>query len=94
MKKTNAATESTAAAGRQLTFRVLGREPVTGTVKNPDATLGKVAAKVAAKLGIAGAFECVNAKQETISPQTRLVDLPDEEITLASDLTPAQGRWV
>lgn len=87
--KTNATTEPAAAQGRQLTFRVLGGEPITGTVKNPDATLGKVAAKVAAKLGIAGAFECLNAKQDTISPQTRLADLPDEEITLASDLTPA-----
>ena len=74
---------------KQLTFRVLGHEPLTGTVKNPDAQLGKIAANVAAKLGIAGTFECLDRNSETLSPEMRLADLPDDEITLASDLTPA-----
>ena len=78
-----------AARNQQVTFRALGREPVTGTVKNADAPLGKVAAKVAATLGIAGTFECLDTNSEVISPETRLADLPDGEITLASELTPA-----
>ena len=79
----------TTAKGKQLTFHVRGREPLTGVMKNPDAPLGKVAAKLAAKLGIAGTFECLDRNERTISPETRLADLPDDEITLASDLTPA-----
>jgi len=59
-------------------------------VRNPDAALGRVAAKAAAKFGIAGTFECLNARGDVLSPETRLADLPDEEtITLASELTPA-----
>jgi hypothetical protein len=81
-----------AGAERTLTFRVMGsRDPLTGKVKNPNATLGQVAAKVARKLGIAGTFECLNRKSEVLLPETKLADLPDgdTEITLASDLTPA-----
>lgn len=76
---------------KKLTFRAVGCKPVSGWVKNPDATLGQVSAKVAAKMGIAGIYECLDPKEEgkALSPDTRLADLPDEEITLASDLTPA-----
>lgn len=74
---------------KKLTFRAVGCKPVSGRVKNPDATLGQVSAKVAAKLGIAGVFECLDQKDNTLSPDTRLADLPVEEITLSSDLTPA-----
>jgi len=80
---------NTSTSEQTLSFRVLGREPVSGKVKNPHATLGKVAAKVASKMGLAGSYEAVNKKGEVLSPDTRLVDLPDEEITLASELTPA-----
>ena len=76
-------------AEKQITFRALGREPLTGVVRNPDAKLGAVAAKIATKLGLAGVFECINTREEVISPDTRLADLPDTEITLASELTPA-----
>ena len=81
--------ETERATRKQLTFRTLGQEPVTGWVNNPDATLGSVAVKVAANSGIAGTFECLDQKGQVLSPQTRLADLPDEEITLASELTPA-----
>ena len=80
-------------AQRKLTFRVMGnRDPLTGVVRNPNATLGQVAAKVARKLGIAGTFECLNGKSEVLSPEIKLADLPDadSEITLASELTPAR----
>jgi hypothetical protein len=81
--KTKKATE------KHLTFRVLGREPVSGRVKDPQATLGEVSQHVAARLGIAGAFECLDSKNRELSPETRLADLPEEEITLATELTPA-----
>ncbi len=75
----------------QLTFRALGREPLTGAVKNPNAKLGTVAARVAARLGVAGTFECLNHQtSEVIDPETPLADLPENsEILLAPELTPA-----
>ena len=77
--------------GRRLTFRALGSDPVTGVVKNPQATLGTVAATAAARIGLAGTYECLTATNEVLSPETPLGDLPDEvtDITLASELTPA-----
>jgi hypothetical protein len=78
------------AASRTLSFKVMGREPLSGVVRNPDATIGSVAPKIAERLGIAGTFEVLDAKGQTLSPSTRLADLPDkEELTLASELTPA-----
>lgn len=74
---------------RVMTFRVPGREPLKGVIKNPDATLGKVAASVAQRQGLAGTYECLSRDGESLSPDMRLADLPDDEITLASDLTPA-----
>ena len=74
---------------KTLTFRTPGREPLTGRVKNPSAKLGAVAAKVAARFGIAGTFECIGKQGEALDPETPLSDLPEEEITLASELTPA-----
>ena len=74
---------------KTLTFRVPGQGRLSGIVKNPEAELGKVASGVAEKLGIAGAFECLDKSSQVISPETRLADLPDEDITLASNLTPA-----
>jgi hypothetical protein len=67
----------------------MGQKPLKGKVKDPDATLGEVAAVAAARLKIAGAFECLNAKEETLSPEMRLADFPEDDITLASNLTPA-----
>jgi len=76
---------------KTLTFRVPGRrKPLTGVVKNPNATLGSVASKVASKMGLAGTFEMLTQANETLSPETPLQDLPDDqEITLAAELTPA-----
>jgi hypothetical protein len=82
-------TKTNKTSTKKLTFRALGCKPISGLVKNPDATLGQVSAKVAAKMGIAGVFECLDPKDNTLSPYTRLADLPDEEITLSTDLTPA-----
>lgn len=72
-----------------ITFRAPGREPLTGVVKNPSAKIGAVAARVALKMGLAGGFECLTRESEAIDPETPLADLPDTEITLASELTPA-----
>ena len=72
-----------------VTFRAFGRKPLTGSVKNPNARLGDVAPRIAAHMGLGGTFECLNKASEAIDPQTRLVDLPDGEITLSPDLTPA-----
>jgi len=75
---------------KTLKFRTPSGEHIAGRVKNPDATLGTTAARIAARLGIAGTFECIGADNHVISPETRLADLPDEaEITLAAELTPA-----
>lgn len=72
-----------------VTFRAPGRQPQSGWVKNPQAKLGVVARKFAARLGIAGTYECLGPNGEAISPETPLSDLSSEEITLASELTPA-----
>jgi len=78
------------ATERRLTFRALGSAPVTGVVKNPRATLGKVAALAASHLGIAGTFECMDEKNEVLAPETPLGELPRESsITLLPELTPA-----
>jgi len=83
--------ETKAAAEKQVTFRLLGggREPITGRVRNMDATLGSIVARAASKLGLAGAVEALDRNGEVLPSDTRLADLPDQEITLASDLTPA-----
>ena len=75
---------------KTLRFRTVDGKTLTGEVKNPNGTLGNTAAKVAAKFGIAGTFECLNPDNKPVSPETRLADLPDEEITLSSELTPAR----
>jgi hypothetical protein len=77
--------------GKTLTFRVPGRsKPLTGVVKNPKATLGAIASKVAAKMGLAGTFEMLTESNDVLSPETPLADLPqDQAITLAAEFTPA-----
>ena len=74
---------------RELTFCAKGCDPVSCLV-SPNVPLGEVAASVAARWDMAGTFECLNSKCETLSPETPIADLPDEEITLASELTPAR----
>ena len=76
---------------KMLTFKTADGRSFTGQVKNPSAKLGAVAGQLAAtKAGIAGSFEIVDSKGSTVDPNTRLADLPaDEELTLASELTPA-----
>jgi hypothetical protein len=75
---------------KTLQFKTVQGEPVTGTVVNPDATIGSLAPRIAQRLGIAGTFEVLDANSRVLNPQTRLADLPDgAELTLASELTPA-----
>ena len=75
---------------KTLTFRTVGNQSLNGVVKNPNATLGTIAAKAARHLGLAGTFECLDRESRVLNPDTPLADLPaDEEITLASELTPA-----
>jgi hypothetical protein len=82
----------TEAVGKTLSFKVMGREPLSGVVRNPEATIGSVAPKIAERLGIAGTFEVLDAKGQTVNPSMKLADLPDkEELTLASELTPASS---
>jgi hypothetical protein len=81
---------NTGVTEQKLTFRVHGRDPLQGTVKNGNARLGEVAARIAKRLSLAGTLECLNRKGEVLSPECRLADLPNnEEIVLAPELTPA-----
>ena len=73
-----------------LQFKTLEGRSFRGVVKKPTARLGSVAAKIATRAGMAGAFEMVSASGATLDPNTELKDLPqDEDITLVSELTPA-----
>jgi hypothetical protein len=74
---------------KTVTFKMPGGRTITGQVKNPQATLGAVAGRLAARHGLAGTFELVNKDGVTLDPNTQLESLPDEEVTLASELTPA-----
>ena len=74
---------------KRLTFRTNGRPPLSCFVNNPKASLGSVAAKAASKLNVAGAFEILDSKQDRLSPETHLEDLPESDITLSPNLTPA-----
>ena len=83
-------------APRTLTFSILGTgHSRTGVIKNGNATLGDVAPHAARSLGLVGGFECLRpAAQgtEVLSPEIRLKDLPGDEVYLASEHTPANGR--
>ena len=75
---------------KTLTFRTLGGRSFSGEVNNPMALLGSVAGRLAARAGLAGTFEMLDKQGTTLDPNTPLEDLPDgEEITMASELTPA-----
>ena len=77
---------------QKLTFKTVDGRAFTGIVRNPEATLGSVAGRLAAtKAGLAGTFEIVNQAGITMDPNIKLADLPDtaDELTLASELTPA-----
>lgn len=77
-------------ATKTITFKTLDGRAFTGAVKNPAATLGSVASRIAAKAGLAGSFETVDKNGVTLDPNLTLADLPQgEEVTLASELTPA-----
>jgi len=73
----------------RIRFRTLSGRKFQGVVKQPSACLGPVAAKIAARAGLAGTFEMVAKNGATLDPRTELKDLPDEEITLVSELGPA-----
>ncbi len=78
------------AQDKTITFKTLDGRAFTGAVKNPAATLGSVASRIAAKAGLAGSFETVDKNGVTLDPNLTLADLPQgEEVTLASELTPA-----
>jgi hypothetical protein len=72
-----------------IRFRTLNGRTFRGAVKKPSARLGPVAARIAARAGLAGTFEMVGKNGATLDPCTELKDLPDEEITLVSELSPA-----
>ena len=75
---------------KELTFKVDGQKPMRGKVKNGNARLGEVAARIARRFNLAGTLECLNRKGEVLSPDCCLDDLPNkEEIVLAPELTPA-----
>ena len=77
---------------KTITFRSLDGRLFPARVKNGQAKLGNVASRLAARAaGYAGAVELISTKTgETLTPDTKLEDLPDEsEITMAPDLTPA-----
>jgi len=77
---------------KTLSFRVLGQAPRSGKVRNPDATVGSVAARYARSAGIAGSFDVLDKNGQAVMPETRLADLPqDAELTLASEFTPAMS---
>jgi hypothetical protein len=72
-----------------LHLKTLNGRRFRAIVKNPCARLGNVAARIAARAGLAGTFEMIAKNGATLDPNTELKDLDDEEITLASELTPA-----
>ena len=76
---------------RTLTFKSLRGESFRGRVKNPAAPIGRVAAKCADKLGIAGSFEIISPRGVTVPADTTLGDLPEDEdeYVISSELTPA-----
>jgi hypothetical protein len=77
------------ANGKTLTFKTLDGRSFKGVVKNPDATLGAVASRLASRVGLAGSFEMVDKDGLTLDPNIKLSDVQAQEITLASELTPA-----
>ena len=79
----------TATPPRQITFRAPGRQPVTGVVRNPQATLGVASRAVAEKFGFAGGYEAV-VDGQVVPLDTPLADLP-ADLMLVPDLTPARG---
>jgi hypothetical protein len=76
---------------RTLTFKSLRGESFRGRVLNPQAPIGRVAAKCANRFGIAGSFEIISPRGMTVPADTTLGDLPEEEneYVLSSELTPA-----
>ncbi|MBN2564805.1 MAG: hypothetical protein JXB46_03760 [Candidatus Eisenbacteria bacterium] len=77
---------------KTLTLRTLDGRTFSGNIKNPAATLGSVAARVAELAGLAGAYETVDPKTGlALDPNTTLADLPEGELVVASDLTPARS---
>jgi len=80
------------ATPQRVTFSVLGSgRSRTGVVRDGNAKLGPVAARIARTLGLVGGFECLNAQHEVLSPEMHLSDLPDEDVRLVPEHTPAGG---
>jgi len=78
---------------KRLTFAIEGREPQSGYVRNPQATLGSVATQVASRVGLAGTFQCLREDEDgetLLSPETPLDEIPEETtIRLSPQYTPA-----
>ncbi len=77
-------------AEKTLTFRTIGGRDHRCRVRNGQATVGRVAAALAMREGLAGTYEVLNREERTLDPEMKLDDLPDGEVlTVSSELTPA-----
>ena len=77
---------------RRIRFSVLGNgRSRTGIVRNGKARLGDVAPSIARRLGLAGAFECLDVKHNNriLPAEIRLDELPTDEVAFVSEHTPA-----
>ncbi len=73
-----------------LCLKTLNGRRFRATVKKPSARLGHVAARIAARAGLSGTFEMISKDGTAMDPNTELKNISEEEeITLASELTPA-----
>jgi hypothetical protein len=77
---------------RKVTFR-WGTGSRTGTIRNPQASVGSVADRLAKQIGISGAFQVLR-DGEPLSPDTPLREIPGDEIVLdlVPSLTPASRK--
>ena len=64
---------------KTLTFQTLDGRQFKGTVKNPQATLGAVASRLAARVGLAGSFEMVDKNGLTLDPNIKLADVQTDQ---------------
>jgi hypothetical protein len=81
---------------RTLTFRSRRPDPATGrscfrgVLRNADAPVGRVAAQLAQRLGIAGNYEIISQKRGvTVDPSSTLAELEEDEFVISPEYTPA-----
>jgi len=77
--------------GSEVVLRTLDGRRYRGIAKNTSASIGSIASRLAAThAGIAGTFQILDKNGIALDPNTTLANLPEaEELTLASELTPA-----